>query len=376
MRILFLLPDNFIGGGSFVVFEHAKRLTAQGHRVVIAFAEPTANLSISAYDGMESIATIHLHQLTRTEPFDAAIATAWSTCFQITSVPSRSYVYFVQDNERRFYAPPGNRVDRYLAGQTYTQNFHFIVSAAWLQAMLRDEFGQPSSVVPYAIDPTRFQNVPPLRPRGPSLRVLVEGRAAESRKRIHLAFEVLEQVEDVEVFYVASDGFREPHWKIDEFFQKVPHRQMAAIYASCDLILKLSSQESFGLPILEMFTSGGTAVVTAYTGHDQFIINDQNALVVPIDDKHEAIRAVKKLRDDPVLLARLKAGAKNAVAQFSWDRSAELMEQALSRIIKGISDGSSPQRTPRPSLSDAVLFRYRKVPGTLRRKLAGLFHSM
>src|SRR5436305_5002119 len=64
----------------------------------------------------------------------------------------------------------------------------------------------------------------------------------------------------------------------------------------------------FGPP-LEMFHCGGTAVVYNVTGHDEYIVNNENAVVLASGDERGAIAAVNELKRRPLLLTRLKQGA-------------------------------------------------------------------
>jgi len=141
----------------------------------------------------------------------------------------------------------------------------------------------------------------------------------------------------LEIFYLTGDGVVEPDWHPDEVFSKVPYPEVPGVYASCDILLKLSSQESFALPVLEMFATGGTAVVTSFTGYDLYIRDNVNALVVPIDDKRAAVSALQRLVNDPALLTRLKDGAIQTCQGFSWAASNDTFEAALVKELARVN---------------------------------------
>ena len=62
---------------------------------------------------------------------------------------------------------------------------------------------------------------------------------------------------------------------VDRVFSRLPPDETADVYRSCDILLKLSLIEGFGLPPLEMFHCGGTVVgfdgpstaITEYAEH-------------------------------------------------------------------------------------------------------------
>jgi hypothetical protein len=172
---------------------------------------------------------------------------------------------------------------------------------------------------------------------------LVEGPGDQAIKRVPLTFEILGRLADegldFEVFFLSADTYRRPEWKIDRMLTLVPYADVPGIYASCDFLVKLSATESFALPVLESFASGGTAVVTAFPGHDEYIHHDRNALVVPIDDAAAATAAIRSLCTDPARLARLRAEARHCRERFSWERSNALLESALVERLRASPPG-------------------------------------
>jgi len=338
MKIAFLMYHNGLTGGGFAIFENAKRFRAKGHEVTLFFQYDQAPLDCSFYPGMEQVETRHLKDARDDERFDVAVATWWETAFHIHEINARNYAYFIQDLEDRFYVEP-YRTSRLLVEKTYEENFHFFTSAQWLADHLERKFGKKAVCIPYALNFEWFGPDKALAPRSDRVRVLVEGPGAQPRKRIAFTFSVLSHFPELEVWYVAADGYREEGWRMERFFERVPYREMPPIYAACDFILKLSSQESFSLPVLETFASGGTAIVAAFTGHDEYIRHETNALVVPVDDRAAAIAAVRRLSTDRALLERLKAGARETCKQFSWARSNDRFEEALRSILSHAPPG-------------------------------------
>jgi glycosyltransferase involved in cell wall biosynthesis len=333
MKICFLLPSNDISGGIFTVYEHAKRLARKGHQAVIVFEQSWSPLRITLYPGMELVRTTRLHDITEREEFDVACATWWETAYSITRIRAKCYCYFVQAFEERFYEPCAVSV-RTLVRKTYEENLHLFTVTHALRRYLRDEFGRESTLVRNSVDALSFARAIPRIPRNGSdrIRVLVEGRGPLPFKRIGLAFSVLRDVPEAETVYLSPDGWRERPWRIDHHFARVPYDEVPAIYASCDVLLKLSSEESFARPVLEMFASGGTAIVSAFHGHAEYIRHGGNALVVPIDDREAAVRALRQVVADRGLRARLQAGARETCREFSWDDSNAALEAALQEM--------------------------------------------
>jgi len=111
--------------------------------------------------------------------------------------------------------------------------------------------------------------------------------------------------------------------------------ELAAAYAEADVLLKLSRVEGMSGPPLEAFHLGTTCVVSAVTGHEEYVEHGENGLVVEWDDPRGTARALDLLARDRVLLHRLRWGAlATARAWPSWDQQAEVMGAALREVLR------------------------------------------
>jgi hypothetical protein len=122
---------------------------------------------------------------------------------------------------------------------------------------------------------------------------------------------------------------------VDRVFSRVPIHETPEIYRSCDVLVKLSYVEGMFGPPLEMFHCGGTAIVYEVTGHDEYIVHEQNSYVVARDDEEQVVRLLQKLRNDTTALQRLKDGArKTADAWPDWSESSRQFETATKQILQ------------------------------------------
>jgi hypothetical protein len=132
---------------------------------------------------------------------------------------------------------------------------------------------------------------------------------------------------DVEVWCV-TNGKPKPGYRHDRLFKCVPYGQMRDIYSSCDVLLKMSKYESFGYPPLEMMACGGTAVITRFTGQEEYARDGENSFVVEIGDVPAAADRISRLSKDRSLLDRLKQNALQTAAQkTNWESSIDVLEE-------------------------------------------------
>nr|WP_240548049.1 glycosyltransferase [Paenibacillus lignilyticus] len=143
------------------------------------------------------------------------------------------------------------------------------------------------------------------------------------------AFRVVRDL-DCEIWCVSSNGEPDPEYRCDRFFSHVPMEHMKHIYSSCDILLKLSHVEGFFGPPMEMMACGGTAVVGNCTGHEEYIIDGYNALVVPLGDEEAAKAGLNQLIHDPQLRLQLTQNGKATVQNWRWDATIDTLFRLFS----------------------------------------------
>jgi len=365
-KIAFLVPINGISGGLYVVYQHAHFLAGQGWDVEVLFSSAEHGTNVTSYRGF-SLPTRTLAEAVQAGTrYDAVVATWWETFYEIFDLPSAGYFYFVQSDERRFYPAGDARVA--LVEETYRgEGVGYLTEARWIQTWLKQDFGQTAGLAPNGVDTRLFRpDVVPLAPRGGGrVRVLIEGPATQPFKRVDLAFRVAAQVPNLEIWYVCSDGEPQPEWRIDRFFPKRALDEMPAIYASCDVLLKLSTVEGFVGPPLEMMACGGTAVVSKATGWEEYLEHDRNCLLVELDDESGAVAALSRICKDSELRRSLSEAGIAKARTLDWARRLPLFPEALRETGRAV-------RTPVPGarLYAALAASRRREAKTLRESEA------
>jgi glycosyltransferase involved in cell wall biosynthesis len=147
----------------------------------------------------------------------------------------------------------------------------------------------------------------------------------------------------------------------------VPDDHLAALYAACGVFCYPSLYEGFGLPVLEAMAAGAP-VVTSRASSLPEVGGDAVVYVDPEDERSiaGALARLLRLREERAALgtrARLRA------AQFSWDRTARGMLDALERaagrkqLSAGVDRarlGDAPSTTRTSERAGAV--QARKLP--------------
>ena len=322
--IAYLIPGTGISGGIAVILEHVNRLRRAGYDVFMISQDnkdsipwwPGNEVPIVPFD------TPHRYLL---EGIDTLVATGWTTVRMLDHVPAARKLYFVQSDERRF--DPDPEFKRQVHETYLRRDVEYVTMAGWICRWLKHEFGHNCDYVPNGLDAHHFDGVRPLAGKGRRVRILLEGPIVIPFKGMAEAAAAVADCDDCEVWIVSSAGRPEPGWRCDRFFEAVPYGEMAAIYASCDILVKMSRVESFSYPPLEMMATGGSVVVHEVTGLEEYAVDGENCLIV--SDVNSARQAIRRLVDDPTLRARLGAAGRATAEGMSWERSMPSLLRAV-----------------------------------------------
>lgn len=333
MKIAFLIHRSALGGGTYVVYQHALHLIESGHDVTIVTLVRESPLDDVWHPGIPKLKFVHVDDAVALR-FDLALGTLWSTMLDLHRIPSNRYAYFVQSIESRFYPETATR-RRGLIDTIYGWRLPGVTEATWIRDHLEARYGTRYHLVRNGVRKDLYRaEGPSLAPRNAARpRILVEG-AFSAIKNTSRALATARRAGGAEVWLLTMSDI--PWYPgVRRVFRNVPVDQVAPIYRSCDLILKLSLVEGMFGPPLEMFHCGGTAVVYDVTGHDEYIVHGRNALVVPMNDENGVVDALRRVTGQPALLDTLKRGAlETAAAWPSWDASSTEFALALSTLME------------------------------------------
>ena len=333
LRIAYVLPGLGIGGGVNVVLEHAERLVARGHDVTVLTKENDPCVTWRSARGVRLSSVHSVEDLVRAfdPPPDVLVATGWQTVYEIIGrrLPARSYCYFVQSYEPDFY--PRDSFEADLAESTYRLPLSMFTVAAWLERRLEQSYGHTALYLRNGLNDVFHTKADPIERRGDRFRVLLEGPLESELKRLNDAFLAVEGV-DAEVWLVTSGGELAPWQRPDRLFRSVALSDMPAIYASCHVIVKLSSVEGMFGPPLEMMSQGGVAITSDVRGHEEYMRDGENGYVVPIGDWSSARRRLRELASDAEAWHRMSRAAEETAAEFVWDPTIDRLEQWMMQV--------------------------------------------
>jgi glycosyltransferase involved in cell wall biosynthesis len=369
VRIVFVIPDAEIGGGVSVATAHARNAIDAGHDVTLAVSDWNPKVART----VQGISAMSLAEA-MTGEYDLAIASWWQDVLRLSQLSAATQIQFIQAPEDLLYRPGDLSFD--LVRDLYRVPIPAVTIAEWLAEHLHSAYGRDRPiVVRNGVNKSVFRpDGPSFAPRTPDrLRVLVEGALGVWNKNVLPALRVSRANAD-ETWLLTPTPVG-PIVGVNRVFSGISPHDVAAVYRSCDVVLKLSTVEGFALPPLEMFHCGGTSVVFDAQGPTEYAEDGRNALVATVGDFRAAGERLALLRSERALLDRLKAGAlATADAWPSEETSGHHFLEAVTALAT--AEPKAGTRVPRELESRIPLVSPPRVGALTRMRRHSLVRSL
>ena len=268
---------------------------------------------------------------------DVTIATWWETAHWIRDWSDRKGLkaYFV-----RGYEIHGGDPEQVKA--TYRLPYMKLVISSWLKRLMAEEFDDPNAILIYnGIDHEQF-NCESRNKSSVSTVGMLYG--SESLKCAQVGFDAFRLLQrDIPQLRVLSFGDKYPlrqHKPPPNFRMHVRPAQseIPDIYRQADCWLVPSLREGFSMPGLEAAACGCPVVATRCGGPEDYVIEGETGLLVPVNDVEAIAAACKRILElDETDWSRMSKACVRIAKRFDWDKSAELLEKTFYRALN-ISD--------------------------------------
>ncbi len=347
MDITFLVPFKGIAGGLRVVTCYGNALIRRGHRVTIVY--PKRNLAFRQSlrrnlrrfifrekDHLDAFRGTLLEVPEMTPAYvpesDCIIATAFQTARIAAEIPEHCgrKFYLIQGYEKVF-AKDGDDVDA-----TFRLPFKKIVISSWLKTLVEAISGETDiPVIPNGRDfflstfdgegLTRHWDVGLLYSSVPLKRTDVALDALSLLKKRHPGIQFIMFGSD------HPDLVKYPNFPFHEVrFQRAPSQEyIRRSYLDTKVWMTASSTEGFCLPALEAISLGCPIVSSDNQGIRDIITDGVEGYIVDVGNPQALADRISQILTDPLLRARMSVDALRRADEFSWERSADMLESIL-----------------------------------------------
>ncbi|MDO9548067.1 MAG: glycosyltransferase family 4 protein [Candidatus Marinimicrobia bacterium] len=350
MRITFILPG-FISipmGGVKVVHEYANRLSEKGHKVTLVYPiQIQTNLRyylkkflVQQYDTFTGnnrelyytpdpkVAVLIVKNISDKyiPAGDAVIAVGWQTAFEVNNLSDYhgKKFYFLQHFETYFKSK--NQIL-----ETFRLPMLKIAIAQWIIDELKKIGQNAEGPVMNAIDHQEFFNDPELTKRPNDIIAVYHHMNVKGPEDLILTLKTIKNQKNISAIVVSS---RKPIHRFPSWVQVIVRPsiiQLRNLYNSSRIFLHTSHSEGWGLPVMEAMACGCAVVAADNRGVQEYLIHENNALLVPIGDTDALTAQVNHLLKNDQHRKSLVENGLKTINKFSWESSVTILENILIR---------------------------------------------
>lgn len=352
MRITFLEPGASPTplGRTRITYEYANRLSRRGHEVTVV--HPVAMTAPPVLWRRIKARWRHLRwgwngrwRPDRWFPVDPAVRTLWvpelsarhipdaDAMIATTWRPAEVLAGFDWARARKYYMVhhveyDGGPVDRVIGAWSLPLG-KIVINRTLVE--FGAALGQLTALVPNGLDFAQFDQDVPLEHRPPARIAMLYSR--NPTKRSLDGLEALRRARaeipelSVDLFGPAEAPADLPDWV--RHHRLIPNPELRALYNGASVFVSASAIEGWGLPPCEALMCGCALAITDIDGHREYAEPERTALLSPPSDPAALAVNIVRLIRDPDLRRQLAAAGRERLRQFSWERSLDAMEAAL-----------------------------------------------
>jgi len=346
--VVFLLPTAKLCGGVIVVYEIINRLTQLGMDANAIILSDPESIEMSLL--FSPFFRLPLQWKEDVPKAKIYVATHYQTCLYAFAAhanhPSSKLVYLIQGYESWF---PGASLEEVLS--TYQAIPNRVVVSGWLKSMLA-RWNCDSIKISDGVDPLQFYPTDSHfhQPKDASQKsyqkktnqvkkpTLLTMLRNDPQGGWRIGFQIIQKLKklhpELRVLAVGDLSVDERIRQFcDESYPQVSRRQIRSLYQEADVFLDCSMVQGFGLMGLEAMSSG-VATVFSKSGGVLEYADEGNSLLCPIGEPEAMIKAIGKLLEDKVLMAKLREAGRSTAERFNWDSQAKQYFYYFQNIMK------------------------------------------
>ncbi len=344
MDITFLAPCKDLSGGIKVIATYANLLMDRGHNVTVVYPKNqqpvlrtmkrwVIKTMKQQYDHLDTfrgrLLAVDIINDDSVPTGDIVIATAWETAEWAMALS--------EDKGRKFYFVQGHEVWNGQQERVYATlklPLTKITISSWLQTLL-SEISEDHEIA--------------LIPNGCDF-ILNESQALTSHRRYdvgmtyspipnkgaNIGFSAMQKLAKANpLLKFVIFGSEPPEGDLPpnlEVFVKPSRKRIEQIYRETKVWMSTSYEEGFCLPCLEAMSCGSVVVSTDNKGVRDMIENGQTGYITTPGKISELASRVDFLLKHPDSLSSMQTRSFQKSSQFSWEQSAEMFNQLLSKI--------------------------------------------
>ncbi len=325
MRIGAILPHLLVFGGVRRYIELGNRFIARGHRFSM-FTVDGARPEWLGFDGeVGPLAAL------RDAEHDVLLTGSPELLEHFDRAPAGVRIFYLQIE--------GVEQE---ASIVRSGRYRIMVNSSGLARRVRTRYGVEPLDGRGGINPALFRRTAE-RPAGGPFKVLCYGRTSRPRKGTRFVVEAARMLRragldvELQLFDAVGPGGPDPRMGFDpgfpyRFYVDLPQERMAAMYDAADVFVSAEHRAGWSNTAAEAAACGLPLVCTK-SGTEDFAVDGESAIVVPIRTSFCVARGLRRLARDPGLRERLGREASRRMLEFTWDALCVRMERIFNELL-------------------------------------------
>jgi glycosyltransferase involved in cell wall biosynthesis len=369
MKIRFIIPEIWHGGGPRNIYNLTMQLTKNGHDAsVLAFTDlsriprflggskskptiisdanvkyfwhPLAFVNHIANKASGKIPwliptqlMINTSSLLALVESAVYIATAWQTAFpvlKVSGMEGHPGMYFVQAYETTF---SKHSIYKHFANKTYIYPLIRFTQSVWLKRFLEENYAGRTHYIGMGIDHDVFCPAKVIQHKP---RILTIART-DPNKGFNIFIEAIRCLRkmrnDFEVVIIGEKA------AVDSQEMDFPYKfagwitkdqELANLYQG-SIFVSTGRHEALPMPPLEAMACAATVVITDTEGAREYTVDNQNCLLAPIDDAKAIASRINEALSNNSLREELTKSAISTASRYRWDMVARKLEEVIKK---------------------------------------------
>lgn len=250
------------------------------------------------------------------------------------------HIYFVQDYEADFFQSPqsiSGNIKRLLAMTSYKLPSHTITISNSILQKISINSKNSVTIINDGVDTNIFK--PDHYYKDGTIITIMAIARSEKRKGLSDLINTLTLLSKKGHKFTVFFATNEKNVNIEAAFDYEMHspksdHELAQLYNKANLFISTSYFEGFGLPPLEAMACGTAVVTTDSGGINEYAVNGENCLIVPVGDVESIFNAVNMLIKDNELRFKLIDGGIYTSSKFTWDVMVDKFEMELLKVCE------------------------------------------
>ena len=319
IHIVYVMVWTQVCGGSKVILEHANRLVDRGQDVtIVTYGEYPQWFALN--DKVNFIQVPEGEDIKKYIPqCDLIVATSWKCIYETVVSNIAPVVFFEQGGSHLFEEQNISKMKLDIIKQRIRMVPFIFTVSSYAKEKMMEIYGKDSEVICISVEPKVFY---PREKNNNSNNIELSIVGSEDFKfknieEILVAYRILQQ--KYPNIYLNWITQTQPTKNPEKAIVNPPQIEIGNVLRKSDIYICNSEYESFGLPTLEAMTCGAAVITTNTGGMSDFVIENENALIVKKHDTLDLVQKIESLINDRELRERLSKNGMETAKKFSWD---------------------------------------------------------